>query len=157
MLSLLFNMFLLKKLYKYIGYIVILLFPIFILSNCKTIEINDDKLHLVNIDSLSIVFLESFPLQAMVILKGELPNPCCVFIDEYTTNIREGNRFTLEVYYEDISKRHGGNCAQVTSPFSKSIPLEIYNLKAGKYTVNVNGKIVEFELDIDNTPNGNQN
>jgi inhibitor of cysteine peptidase len=36
-------------------------------------------------------------------------------------------------------------------PFSETIPLEVQGLKAGNYTVNVNGITGSFELAVDNT------
>jgi hypothetical protein len=40
----------------------------------------------------------------------------------------------------------------VTEPFQSTIALDVANLSAGTYTVNVNGIETEFILEMDNSP-----
>jgi inhibitor of cysteine peptidase len=43
-------------------------------------------------------------------------------------------------------------CTQALVPFEETIPLDVEGLLAGEYTVNVNGVMATFTLDVDNTP-----
>jgi len=59
---------------------------------------------------------------------------------------KEGNAFfiTIKTY------RSPGFCIQVLAPFEEIIPLEVYGLPAGTYTVDVNGVQATFDLEVDN-------
>jgi inhibitor of cysteine peptidase len=46
--------------------------------------------------------------------------------------------------------RSPGACIQIIAPFEETIPLEVYGLPAGTYTVNVNGVQGTFSLEVDN-------
>ncbi len=99
-----------------------------------------------NVESIQVMTLESFPVQVHVIAEGYLPNGCPK-IDEITTE-REGNTFNIKI---STKSPKDAMCTQAIVPFSKTIPLEVQGLKAGNYTVNVNGVTGSFELAVDNT------
>src|SRR4030043_1520995 len=99
---------------------------------------------LATLEEIDILTLESFPVQIFVIAKGYLPNPCTEIYQ--ITQEREGNTFfvTIEIYCSQEV------CIQVIAPFKETIPLEVYGLPAGTYTVEVNGVQGTFNLEIDN-------
>jgi inhibitor of cysteine peptidase len=99
---------------------------------------------LATVEEIDILTLESFPVQIFVIASGYLPDPCT---EIYQINQeREGNAFfiTIKTY------RSPGFCIQVLAPFEEVIPLYVYGLPAGTYTVEVNGVQGTFDLEIDN-------
>ena len=96
------------------------------------------------VDEIDILILESFPVQINVIASGNLPNPCT---EIYQVNQkREGNTFfiTIKTY------RSLDPCIQIIVPFEVKIPLNVYGLPAGTYTVDVNGVQATFDLEVDN-------
>ena len=96
------------------------------------------------VDEIDILILESFPVQINVIARGNLPDPCTEISE--VLQEREGNTFfvTIKTY------RPPGPCIQVLAPFEEIIPLEVYGLPAGTYTVDVNGVQATFDLEVDN-------
>jgi inhibitor of cysteine peptidase len=99
---------------------------------------------LAPVEEIDIAILESFPVQVHVIASGNLPDPCTE-ISEINRE-REGNTFfiTIKTYHSP------GFCIQVIAPFEEIIPLEVYGLPAGTYTVDVNGVQDTFDLEVDN-------
>jgi inhibitor of cysteine peptidase len=99
---------------------------------------------LATVEEIDILTLESFPVQIFVIASGYLPDPCTEIYQ--ISKEREGNAFfiTIETY------RSPGFCIQVLAPFEEVIPLDVYGLPAGTYTVEVNGVQGTFGLEIDN-------
>ena len=99
---------------------------------------------LATVEKIDILTLESFPVQIFVIASGYLPNPCTEIGPIIQT--REGNTFfvTIKTYSSQDT------CIQVIAPFEETIPLEVYGLSAGTYTVDVNGVRGSFVLEIDN-------
>jgi inhibitor of cysteine peptidase len=99
---------------------------------------------LATVEEIDFLTLESFPVQIFVIASGYLPDPCTEISE--VLQAREGNTFfiTIKTY------RSPGFCIQVLAPFEKTIPLEVYDLPAGTYTVKVNGVQGTFDLEIDN-------
>ncbi len=99
---------------------------------------------LATVEEIDILTLESFPVQIFVIASGYLPDPCTEIYQ--IIQEREGNAFfiTIETY------RSPGFCIQVLAPFEEVIPLYVYGLPAGTYTVEVNGVQGSFGLEIDN-------
>ena len=96
------------------------------------------------VDEIDILILESFPVQINVIARGNLPDPCTEVSE--VLQEREGDTFfiTIKTY------RSPGFCIQVLAPFEEIIPLEVYGLPAGTYTVDVNGVQATFNLEVDN-------
>ena len=99
-----------------------------------------------NVESIDILTLESFPVQIHVIAEGYLPDGCTE-IDEVNTE-REGNVFNINI---TTKRPKDAVCTQAIEDFEKTIPLDVQGLKAGNYTVNVNGATGSFELAVDNT------
>ena len=99
---------------------------------------------LAPVEEIDILTLESFPVQIFVIASGYLPDPCTEIYQ--ISQEREGNTFfiTIETY------RSPGFCIQVLALFEETIPLKVYGLTAGTYTVEVNGVQDTFDLEIDN-------
>ena len=99
---------------------------------------------LAPVDEIDILILEIFPVQINVIASGNLPDPCTEISE--VLQEREENTFfvTIKTY------RSPGFCIQVIAPFEEIIPLEVYGLTAGTYTVDVNGVQAAFDLEVDN-------
>jgi len=99
---------------------------------------------LASVDEIDILILESFPVQINVIARGNLPDPCTEIYE--VLQEREGDTFfiTIKTY------RSPGFCIQVLAPFEETIPLKVYDLPAGTYTVDVNGVRDTFDLEVDN-------
>jgi inhibitor of cysteine peptidase len=99
---------------------------------------------LASVDEIEILILESFPVQINVIASGNLSDPCTEISE--VLQEKEGNTFfiTIKTY------RSPGFCIQVLAPFEEIIPLEVYGLPAGTYTVDVNGVQATFDLEVDN-------
>jgi heat shock protein HslJ len=95
---------------------------------------------LANVNDIEIMLLESFPVQVNVVARGEHLDSCTK-VDTITTR-REGNTF-----FVTITKSRPANkmCAQVITPFREVITLDMAGLKAGVYTVDVNGVRDTFE------------
>lgn len=99
---------------------------------------------LASVDEIDIIILEIFPVQINVIARGNLPDPCTEISE--VLQEKEGNTFfiTIKTY------RSPGFCIQVIAPFEEIIPLEVYGLPAGTYTVDVNGVQATFDLEVNN-------
>jgi inhibitor of cysteine peptidase len=99
---------------------------------------------LAPVDEIDILILESFPVQINVIVRGNLPDPCTEIFE--VLQEKEGNTFfiTIKTY------RPPGFCIQVLAPFEEIIPLDVYGLPAGAYTIDVNGVQATFDLEVDN-------
>ncbi|MEN8217424.1 MAG: hypothetical protein ABFS56_13865 [Pseudomonadota bacterium] len=106
--------------------------------------INKPRAHIETID---IVILESFPVQVRVVAKGYFSDGCGR-IDQIHT-IRAGNSFNITITTRSV----GEACTQALVPFEEVIELNVYGLKAGTYTVDVNGVTDTFKLDVDNILN----
>ncbi len=98
------------------------------------------------VECIQVLTVESFPVQVQVVAEGYLPDGCTE-IDGITTE-REENTFNIKI---NTKRPHDALCTDAIEPFSKTIPLEVLGLKAGNYTVNVNGVTGSFELAVDNT------
>jgi hypothetical protein len=98
------------------------------------------------VESIEIKVLETVPVQIEVIARGTLPDSCTQ-IDMAGVQ-RAGNTYTATV----TTKRDASvSCTSSSVPFDRTIPLDVLNLPAGLYTVNVNGVIGTFEFAMDNT------
>jgi inhibitor of cysteine peptidase len=97
------------------------------------------------VETTQVLMLESFPVQVHLIAQGYLPDSCTE-IDNIKIE-RDENNFNINI----ITKRPKDSiCTQVIVPFNETIPLDVQGLKAGNYTVNVNGVKGSFELASDN-------
>jgi hypothetical protein len=94
----------------------------------------------VYLDSADLLRMESFPVQFMLSLTGNLPTPCHQ-LQVVASPPDADNRVMVEVY---SVVDPGVMCAQVLAPFEVNHPLGSF--PEGKYTLWVNGEmVVEFE------------
>lgn len=100
-----------------------------------------------NVKDIEILILESFPVQVHVVVYGEFSDSCTEI--GKVTKTYEGSTFIVTIITHRPSEAF---CAQVITPFEEVIPLDVVGLKKGIYTVDVNGVIDTFELQIDNIP-----
>ena len=105
----------------------------------------DERINLANVNTIEIMILESFPVQINVAARGEHPDSCTK-VDEITT-VREGNTFVVTI---NAFRPTDAMCAQVITPYEEVVALDVFELKAGVYTVDVNGIRDTFELQMDN-------
>jgi hypothetical protein len=100
------------------------------------------------VKSIDILLLESFPLQVHAVIRGDLPDAGCTTIAS-VEQVREGNTFNLTlVTTTDLLAL----CAQALTPFEEVVPLDVYGLPAGIYTVQAGGVQTTFEFTVDNIP-----
>ena len=94
----------------------------------------------VFLDSVELLTLESFPLQFMLALKGNMPTPCNKLrID--TSQPDNENKVIVNVYSVSNPDEM---CAQVLEPFDVNFPLGSY--PEGHYTLWVNDELItEFD------------
>ena len=98
-----------------------------------------------NVAGLEVRTLESFPVQIQVVAKGMLPNPCTAI--ERAVQERDGPTFRVTLTTaQPLDKA----CIQQLVPFEHVISLDVAGLKAGTYTVQVNGGSTTFTLAVDN-------
>ncbi len=94
----------------------------------------------VYLDSTELRTMESYPLQFMLALKGNLPTPCNQLRVAVSLPDSE-NKIIVDVYSEIQAD---AICAQVLQPFEENFPLGSF--PAGHYTLWVNGELVtEFD------------
>lgn len=116
----------------------------------EPVTINDSEQYMIGtavVENVEILTLESFPVQINAVAKGYLPDGC--------TEIDENN---IETKYDqnifDISIKTirpvDAVCTEAIVPFEETIALDVYGLKKGNYTVNINGVSAGFELPADN-------
>jgi inhibitor of cysteine peptidase len=99
----------------------------------------------VAIDSIEVQLLGTFPMHATVIARGHLPNDCTELkpINPYF----DVSTFKVSIF---MARVMSNTCRNTLRPFESVIPLNIKGLRAGVYTVNVNGVIGNFRLSADN-------
>jgi inhibitor of cysteine peptidase len=98
-----------------------------------------------SVDRVEIVMRESFPVQISALAVGGLPDGCTVL--DQVIQEREENTFHITL---TTTRPSDEDCTAVLVPFQKAVEIESVGLKAGKYTVLVNGVTAEFELEVDN-------
>ena len=94
------------------------------------------------VQSVEIQILESMPVQVNAIIRGQLPDAGCTTIAS-VDQVRDGNTITITLV---TTTDPLALCAQALTPFERVVPLEVRDLPAGQYTVNVNGLVQSFEL-----------
>ena len=100
------------------------------------------------VDSVQVVLMESFPLQAQAVVSGTLPDGCT---ELYEISVeQQGQEFILTL----TTRRPTGDiaCTQALVPFEEKIALDIGGLDAGTYTVIAQDQQATFTLDVDNVP-----
>lgn len=97
------------------------------------------------VDTVDVLLMESFPLQASARLVGNLADGCTSLVDVQV--VRAGNQFTLT----PIATRPADMmCTEALVPFERNVPLDIKGLPAGTYKVVVGETSAEFTLDVNN-------
>ncbi len=107
-----------------------------------------NKNSLVSVESVEVLIMESFPLQVSLSVSGYLSVPCVKLLSPAVSYAY--NQFTVVLAESTLGPAE--TCIAVTEPFQSSIALDVANLSAGTYTVNVNGIETEFILEMDNSP-----
>ncbi len=97
------------------------------------------------VESIQILMLESFPLQVHVAAQGYVPDGC-TRVDQISQK-RDGNTFNVTI---TTVRPEDMECTEAEVPFQENIPLDVYGLPAGTYTVDVNGVTDTFTFDTDN-------
>ncbi|HSK67236.1 MAG TPA: hypothetical protein VK888_09920 [Anaerolineales bacterium] len=94
------------------------------------------------VESVEVHILESMPIQVQVVVRGQLPDAGCTTIGS-VEQVREGNviRVTLVTTTDPLAL-----CAQALTPFEHVIELDVSDLPAGSYVVEVHGVEASFEL-----------
>ncbi|MBI2333294.1 MAG: hypothetical protein HYU84_14255 [Chloroflexi bacterium] len=94
----------------------------------------------VFLEAKGLATLESYPVQFMLQLKGELPTPCHQ-LRIAVSPPDAGNKVNVDVY---SVVNPAEICIQMLAPFEVAFPLGSY--PAGKYSLWVNGEMVkEFQ------------
>ena len=97
------------------------------------------------VQSVDIQIMNSDPAQVNAVVRGNLTEACAALGESqvrYASNV-----FQITVY---VNSRTDIGCAQVTTPFETTIPLDIKDLSAGNYTVTANGVSAVFTLPLEN-------
>lgn len=97
------------------------------------------------VESIEIMALETFPVQIKVNARGYLPDGCTKIGE--ITNEKKENTFLVSIRTVRPAEAF---CTAAIVPFQEVIPLDVYGLKAGTYTVDVNGVNGTFRLEADN-------
>ena len=97
------------------------------------------------IGSIAIQIMESMPVQVSVMAKGLFPDGCTK-IDQIMQE-REGTTFLVTI---TTARPTGAMCTQAVVPFEETFRLDVENLPAGVYTVDVNDVTDTFELTVNN-------
>jgi hypothetical protein len=100
----------------------------------------------VTVDDVQAEVGVGSPIPVQVIVSGNLPDSCAQI--EFMRQKQEGSHFSFVL--STIPSTAEG-CVQDTLPFRILIPLNIVNLPAGSYTVDVNGSPASFEISTGNT------
>jgi hypothetical protein len=88
----------------------------------------------VQIESIEVQVLKSDPVQINAVVTGDLTEACAKLGD---SQVRYASN-TFQITLLAVSPTDRG-CAQVTTPFESTFPLNAIDLPAGTYTVTVNG------------------
>ncbi|MEZ4736992.1 MAG: hypothetical protein R3E79_58675 [Caldilineaceae bacterium] len=98
------------------------------------------------VGTIDVRILESFPVQVQVVVQGDLPDGCTE-IDEGIVE-QEGDRFDVTL---TTQRPADALCTQVIMPYEYIIPLNVDELPAGEYTVDVNDVTETFTLESTET------
>ena len=101
------------------------------------------------VGSVDIITLKSFPAKINAAIHGYFPDGCTEI--GKVTQKRDGNAFMIEI---TTKRPAGAYCTQSIVPFDRTVPLDVYGLPAGNYTVNANGVKAAFEMAVYNIISG---
>jgi hypothetical protein len=94
------------------------------------------------VDSIEVQLQDAATPQVLV--TGNLPDGCTQLTGNQVE--RQGNTFEIILVTDRLADQM---CTEALVPFQETIPLEVMNLPAGEYTVNVNGETETFTLEAD--------
>jgi len=96
--------------------------------------------------SVEVQVTDTDPAEINAVVRGELTESCATLGE---SQVEYGsNTFRITVYALSPADR---GCAQVTTPFETTIPLNTKDLPRGNYTVIANGASAVFQLPVENT------
>lgn len=98
------------------------------------------------VESVDVLLLEIFPVQARAVISGQLPDGCTELNGLFVTRDDQ----TFEVTVNTRRPTGGVVCTQALVPFEETVALDVEGLEAGTYTVIVQDQEVTFTLDADN-------
>lgn len=101
--------------------------------------ITNTEISLAKIHEVEVYFMESFPVQVGVLIKGGLPNGCTVFNDAVVT--RDGDTVNVEVTVQTLLNVP---CTEVYTIFEENINLGSDFVVGDIYTLNVNDYTTTF-------------
>lgn len=101
----------------------------------------------LQVDSIHIAVLESFPVQIQVNIEGQLPDGCIEI--ETIEAQRQGSLFQIQI---NTRRMDDADCPPAQQPFESQVMLDVFQLPAGEYTVEVNDLQESFTLELDNFP-----
>lgn len=133
--------------YMFVGFLgiaLVFLGILFVTSLLRSPRVDVER-SLARIRTVDIEMQESFPIGAVAVVRGDLQDSCSV-IDLIEVNKVE-SLFSISLH---TAKPKDVMCAQVISPFTERISLDIDGLSAGTYTVSANGITNTFALLVDN-------
>jgi inhibitor of cysteine peptidase len=97
------------------------------------------------VERIEVLVFEPFPVQVRVVAYGSLPDGCTKI--GKIEDSRKGALFTVRIATTRPANRI---CTQALTEFQETLPLNTTGLKAGTYTVDVNGIRQSFTLRSDN-------
>ena len=100
---------------------------------------------LAPVETIDILILESFPVQVQVRAAGNLRDGCTTLAE--ITQELQGSTFAVTI---GTTRPADALCTEALVPFETTIALDVLGLKAGAYTVTVNGVSGTFTLGVDN-------
>lgn len=103
------------------------------------------KADLANVEQIDIKKTDTSPVQVLVKISGHFSNGCYSIGDVFTR--QTDNTFTIAVNHSVLETFQA--CTQALVPFKFTVPLAVYGLSKGTYTVNVNKITQTFQLDAD--------
>jgi|GEM_PF-436182 len=101
----------------------------------------------IDIADVDILIMESFPVQVAVIVRGHLRDGCTEIDAIRQSFDPETNTFSVDI---TTVRDADAICTQALAPFEERVSLDVHGLAAGPYTVNVNGVVATFTVDVDN-------
>lgn len=99
------------------------------------------------VDGVTIAIMESMPLQAAAEISGNFADGCTSLGDVVVTRLDNTFYITLKAV-----RPADQMCTQALVPFTQTVSLNIYGLKAGDYKVMVGESETTFNLASDNGP-----
>jgi hypothetical protein len=100
--------------------------------------------NLAPIDEVQVNLMESLPVQASVTIRGVMPD-ACTKVDHFSQRVSDDTIYQ-QVY---VSRPADRMCAQVLTPYEETLPLDLSELTAGEYVLDVNGMTQTLTLEPD--------